>query len=78
MSVPGNPELGLATLALGAAVILAGCGNAAHKQAVDQQPEPHASTAGARQVYPSAAPPGSIAPTTTPIEEPTRKGDTAQ
>jgi hypothetical protein len=57
--------VGLTTTALVGVSLLSGCGNAVQKQSTDTRPEPNASSEGARQVYPSAAPAGAL-PTASP------------
>jgi hypothetical protein len=65
-SLSRRVTLGLTTTALIGVSLLSGCGNAAKKQATDTRPEPNASTEGARQVYPSAAPAGAL-PSASPL-----------
>jgi hypothetical protein len=65
-SLSRRVALGLTTTALIGVSLLSGCGNAAEKQSTDTRPEPNASTEGARQVYPSAAPEGAL-PSASPL-----------
>lgn len=64
-SLSRRVTLGLTTMAL-IGVSLSGCGNAVAKQSSDTRPEPNASSEGARQVFPSAAPQGAL-PSASPL-----------
>jgi hypothetical protein len=65
-SLSRRVTLGLTTTALIGVSLLSGCGNAVEKQSTDTRPEPNATTEGARQVYPSAAPQGAL-PSASPL-----------